>query len=190
MTEPNSDHLTSASSEGEPSEELAACPFCGKAMKPRHALHVSDGNTDSIIHAESSECGMSSFDIGTIDFGVSVAAAWNRRAPAVPPNWKLVPVEPTDAMLKAAAQTPGIKFLDETSSITQLRRPSDYEGVFVGEGSPLQQAWGAMLAASPVSLTKGAAGEVQCGICQAIKVMGAGCDRDDCPCSERMCGHG
>jgi hypothetical protein len=56
-------------------------------MKPRHALHVSDGNTDSIIHAESSECGMSSFDIGTIDFGVSVAAAWNRRAPAVPPNW-------------------------------------------------------------------------------------------------------
>jgi hypothetical protein len=124
------------------------------------------------------------------------------RLAGVAEGWKLVPIEPTQAMLSAAANTPGIRFLDETSSLAQLRRPDDYAGRYVGEGSPLQQAWGAMLAASPVSLTKGAAGgegtkdgwlkgsEVQCGICQAIKVMGAGCDRDDCPCSERMCGHG
>lgn len=59
--------------------ELLPCPFCGGAMQPRHALWASDGDTDSVIHAEPSECGLVGFSIGTADNGVSVAAAWNRR---------------------------------------------------------------------------------------------------------------
>lgn len=57
---------------------LAPCPFCGGAMQFRKALWPSDGNTDAIIHAEPTECGMPAFDIGSTDEGV--IAAWNRRA--------------------------------------------------------------------------------------------------------------
>jgi hypothetical protein len=48
------------------------------------ALHVSDGNTDSVIHAVSSGCGMSVFDNETIDG--SIVELWNTRdhAPAAP----------------------------------------------------------------------------------------------------------
>jgi hypothetical protein len=65
-------------------QELRLCPFCGGAMQPRHALWPSDGDTDAVIHAEPTECGLAGgFSIGTADNGVSVSAAWNRRA-AVP----------------------------------------------------------------------------------------------------------
>jgi hypothetical protein len=61
--------------------ELKPCPFCGGAMQPRHALWPSDGDTDAVIHAEPSECGLAGgFSIGTADNGASVAAAWNRRS--------------------------------------------------------------------------------------------------------------
>lgn len=93
--------ITPTADEG---EELRSCPFCGGAVQHRHALFVSDGNTDAIIHAAPAVCGLLDFDIGTADFGVSVAAAWNRRAqavPAVPQGWKMVPVEPTPEMVEA-----------------------------------------------------------------------------------------
>jgi Lar family restriction alleviation protein len=120
------------------SNELKPCPFCGGK-----ADIDAPASIERLVYCKGCYASIAE------DATPKAIAAWNRRAPAVPNGWKLVPVEPTDAMLKAAAQTPGIKFLDETSSITQLRRPSDYEGVFVGEGSPLQQAWRAMLSASP-----------------------------------------
>lgn len=108
-------------------EELLPCPFCGGEAQFRKALWPSDGNTDAIIHAAPSECGLSHFDIGTTD--ESVIAAWNRRTPpaafethplptinvvaheagnvkrsppaAVPDGWVLVPCEPTPAMVEA-----------------------------------------------------------------------------------------
>ena len=65
-----------------PSEELLSCPFCGDAMRPRHALWPCEGDSDGIIHANPTECPAEGFSIGTADEGVSVAAAWNRRSPS------------------------------------------------------------------------------------------------------------
>lgn len=61
-------------------DALKPCPFCGGDVMHRHALWPSDGDTDSVIHAQGSTCGMGCFSIGTADQGVSVAAAWNARA--------------------------------------------------------------------------------------------------------------
>ena len=58
---------------------LEPCPFCGDEMMPRHALWPSEGDSDGIIHAHSTECPAEGFSIGTADEGVSVAVAWNRR---------------------------------------------------------------------------------------------------------------
>jgi len=60
--------------------ELLPCPFCGGAMMFRKALWPSDGNTDAIIHAGPSVCGLAAFDVGTAD--ESVIPIWNRRAPS------------------------------------------------------------------------------------------------------------
>jgi hypothetical protein len=66
------------------------------------------------------------------------------------PGWKLVPVEPTPEMIRAAASTPGMKAIDDSSAIMQLRGyPLDKK--HFEAGSPLQQAWRAMLAAAPSS---------------------------------------
>lgn len=59
-------------------EQLKTCPFCGGEMQFRKALWPSDGCTDSITHAEPSECGMLDFSTNTTD--ESVIAAWNRRS--------------------------------------------------------------------------------------------------------------
>jgi hypothetical protein len=92
---------------------LLPCPFCGGRMQRRDALWPSEGDTDAIIHAEPTDCPIEgAFSIGTADDCVSVAAAWNRRAPLVlqaldagqpvaPAGWKLVPIEPTDEMVQA-----------------------------------------------------------------------------------------
>lgn len=61
--------------------ELLPCPFCGAAMMERHALWPSEGDTDSIIHAQPTDCPLTDFGLGTADEGVSVCAAWNRRSP-------------------------------------------------------------------------------------------------------------
>lgn len=60
--------------------KLEPCPFCGDEMMPRHALWPSEGDSDGIIHAHSTECPAEGFSIGTADEGVSVAVAWNRRS--------------------------------------------------------------------------------------------------------------
>lgn len=60
------------------SEELKPCPFCGGEMQFRAALWPSDGDRDSVIHADPSECGIQDFTTDTAD--KSVIAAWNRRA--------------------------------------------------------------------------------------------------------------
>jgi hypothetical protein len=58
-------------------------------------------------------------------------------------------------MIQAAANTPGIKAIDASSSIMQLRgnplNPKHFE-----TGSPLQQAWRAMLATAPRAALTGA----------------------------------
>lgn len=58
---------------------LKPCPFCGEAVQHRFALHVSDGNTDDIIHAAPTDCGLQFFSVGSADHGATVAAAWNTR---------------------------------------------------------------------------------------------------------------
>ena len=60
--------------------KLEPCPFCGDERMPRHALWPSEGDSDGITHAHSTECPAEGFSIGTADEGVSVAVAWNRRS--------------------------------------------------------------------------------------------------------------
>ena len=64
------------------------------------------------------------------------------------PGWKFVPLEPTEEMLRAAAQTPGIRAIDDASRMHQLRG-NPINKAAVSDGSPLLQAWRAMLAAAP-----------------------------------------
>lgn len=64
------------------------------------------------------------------------------------PGWRLVPVEPTAEMITAAAATPGIRAIDAASSSHQLRgNPLPAEAF--ATGSPIQQAYRAMLNAAP-----------------------------------------
>lgn len=73
------------------SEDLKPCPFCGGEMQLRQALWPSDGDTDAIIHkaiqgGPDGACGMSYFSVGTMDEGITVSQAWNRRAPDPVPS--------------------------------------------------------------------------------------------------------
>lgn len=58
---------------------LLPCPFCQEAVQFRKALHISDGNVDSIIHAAPTNCPMVVFEDGSID--ESILFKWNTRAP-------------------------------------------------------------------------------------------------------------
>jgi hypothetical protein len=67
----------------------------------------------------------------------------------VPEGWKLVPVEATVGMLSAGSQTPGMKAIDGASQIHQLRGYPLNPAAFA-DGPALQQAYRAMLSASPL----------------------------------------
>ena len=56
---------------------LKPCPFCQGTMQFRKALHISDGNTDAVIHAYPTQCGMVAFEDGTTD--ESIIDRWNVR---------------------------------------------------------------------------------------------------------------
>ena len=76
-------------------EALKPCPFCGSDdvealdMEGKHYVVCYDCALEGPFHKSRA----------------AVIAAWNTRAalaaPAVPPGWQLVPVEPTEAMLAA-----------------------------------------------------------------------------------------
>ena len=76
------------------SEELLPCPFCNGAVQFRKALHVSDGNVDSVIHSAPTDCPMVVFEDGSID--QSILIRWNTRVAAAQG------VTVTDAMCEAA----------------------------------------------------------------------------------------
>lgn len=63
-------------------------------------------------------------------------------------TWVLVPAEPTEAMTKAAASTPGMRAIDDAARVHQLRGNKIDASSWNGR-SPLQQAWDAMLGAAP-----------------------------------------
>lgn len=58
---------------------LLACPFCGGQMMFRQALWPSEGDTDSVIHADANplNCPLPDFSNDTAD--LSVIEAWNTR---------------------------------------------------------------------------------------------------------------
>jgi hypothetical protein len=100
MTEPNSDHLTSASSEGQHGDSLH-----------RDIMNLRAGLEPDWTLPEWTEHERSIYRIGHRDARHAAAelvaawfAAWNRRAPAVPPNWKLVPETATREMMLAGAE--------------------------------------------------------------------------------------
>lgn len=76
-------------------DALKPCPFCGSDdvealdMEGKHYVVCYDCALEGPFHKSRA----------------AVIAAWNTRAalaaPAVPPGWQLVPVEPTEAMLAA-----------------------------------------------------------------------------------------
>jgi len=57
---------------------LKPCPFCHQPVQFRKALHIEDGNVDSIIHAAPSDCPMVVFEDGSVD--ESILSKWNTRA--------------------------------------------------------------------------------------------------------------
>jgi hypothetical protein len=128
---PEKDHQVSASSEGQPGEELAACPFCG-------GVNIVLATYNYICFS----CGAEGPDADRATIS-DVKAAWNRRAPAVPPNWKLVPVEPTEAMLGA--------FYSRTSAAWE-----DAYRAMLSASPPPPEA-----ASQPDSVNEGSAGEVK-----------------------------
>lgn len=84
--------------------------------------------------------------------GVPAAQAERPAEPkaAVPQGWKLVPVEPTEAMLDAAANTAGMGAVQAAAVAHQLRTSPLPEKYFAS-GTALQQAYRAMLSASPAA---------------------------------------
>ena len=72
--------MTKAGEQPTITQALKPCPFCKMPVQHRFALHVSDGNTDDIIHAAPTECGLQYFSVGSADQGVAVTKAWNIRA--------------------------------------------------------------------------------------------------------------
>ena len=76
-------------------------------------------------------------------------------APQVPAGWQMVPIEPTPEMTHAAAMTPGMRAIDNSSAIMQLRGYPLDKAAFL-DGSPLEQAWSAMLSAAPKEPTHSA----------------------------------
>ena len=76
-------------------------------------------------------------------------------APLTPVGWKLVSIEPTQAMLDAAAATPGIEAVNGILA-THFARQRDNVPIWPDGNPPLLQAWRAMLAASPTAPSQGA----------------------------------
>jgi len=126
------------------SEKLLPCPFCGSTdleILPEDPSR--DGNAWGAVQCVNVDC--STYDIlkrhgvrvrdgqdvsderGSDAYKSAAIAAWNRRTPAPEGEaWRTVPVEPTEAMLKAGCAIPGVCL--ETG----------------------RKMWRAMLAASPV----------------------------------------
>ena len=80
---------------------LSACPFCQGAVQFRKALHICDGNTDAIIHAAPTNCGMAQFEDGSTD--ESIIAKWNTRSVNAVPDL-IAALEPFAALAELAAE--------------------------------------------------------------------------------------
>lgn len=68
-------------------------------------------------------------------------------ASLAPVGWKSAPLEATKAMTDAAMATPGMQAINGILALHQARTGSIDR--FPGEGSALEQAWRAMIAAAP-----------------------------------------
>jgi hypothetical protein len=90
MTEPNSDHLTSASSEGEPGEALALLNLIDEHGAARWKTGFLEARRE-----RSSAAAADKLATNIRREIEQILAAWNRRAPAVPPNWQDIATLPT-----------------------------------------------------------------------------------------------
>lgn len=82
---------------------LSACPFCQGAVQFRKALHICDGNTDAIIHAAPTNCGMVQFEDGSTD--ESIIEKWNTRSiNAIPDLAKVATASLRDRCREALAE--------------------------------------------------------------------------------------
>lgn len=82
-----------------------------------------------------------------------------RQQPAANGDWVLVPREPTEAMISAAMETPGMKAVNAMIGIQAARGYPLPESAFPNHVAPLSQAWSAMLAAAPSPTVKDERGE-------------------------------
>jgi hypothetical protein len=108
--------------------ELKPCPFCGG-----NVTLTTGGKSDGLLTFvcdEGSTCRGSKIFTGTlVEDRETAITAWNTRAPsALPVGWKLLPVEPTEAMVAAAVTALGLPW-------REIQR--------------MLQAYRAMLSASP-----------------------------------------
>jgi hypothetical protein len=138
------------------SEKLLPCPFCGSTdleILPEDPSR--DGNAWGAVQCVNVDC--STYDIlkshgvrvedgqdvsderGSDAYKSAAIAAWNRRTPAPEGALRIVPVEPTKAMLNAAIDVDPLKLGD----ISLL-------GFRISPQMLFERCWSAMLAASPV----------------------------------------
>jgi Lar family restriction alleviation protein len=122
--------------------ELLPCPFCGGKASVRHERDLYlDRYQRHFVKCGS--CGASGSEkIANEDdaYGAiqSVLAGWNRRSQE-PDGWRLVPVEPTEAMVRAM----GDAFLDAAIG--------HEAGDLANVNAPFRRFYRAMLAAAPQS---------------------------------------
>lgn len=111
--------------------ELLPCPFCGAAVMERHALWIADGDTDAIIHAEPTECGLECFTLGAADQGRTTRSAWNtrHRQAAVPEGFVL-----SDEIIERAVRAA----YDDWSFKAFSPALSEASGVPLGEPIPYE----------------------------------------------------
>lgn len=114
-------------------DELKPCPchFCGKKTSTRAGFAADDIRVEVYCI-----CGATGPTKSTHEDAI---AAWNARAPSVPEGWRLVPVVPTQEMLKSA---------DDALMFTY--RASDWdEAKDVIEGLSLKEIYDKFIAAAP-----------------------------------------
>lgn len=98
--------------------------------------------------SEAFDCGWASGDHERRSLLFCVRADAAPTAEPARKGWQLVPQEPTDAMLLAAALTPGMKAVDGMLATHQLRSSANRINKWPGDDAPIAQAYRAMLAAA------------------------------------------
>ena len=134
-------------------ETIAPCPFCGSDEIMRFCDPTEA--PDNSVPSRRLQCAGCHIEAPFYDTEAEAIAAWNTRSNPRPQagreGWKLVPVEPTEAMLEAAHRQ--IDWCRNEQNTRTIDHPSQSDGGGTNCRKDLQDAWSEALAASPTPPT-------------------------------------